>query len=417
MALVVHLRRLCWNASMKHTQSRVRIGLDILVAEECRRLKNKRIGLLCHAASISSDLEHIVQVFKRFGITPVRCFGPEHGIWADAQDMISVETDAREPLTGSPVVSLYGTDEASLAPRAEDLQGLDLLVVDLQDVGSRYYTYIYTAALVLREAAVQNVPVMVLDRPNPLGGRALEGGMTGVDFTSFVGLWPLPTRHGLTIGEVCKLLNHREGFGGSLSVVAMEGWNRDQYFDETGIPWVQPSPNMPTLDTAIVYPGMCLFEGTNVSEGRGTTRPFELFGAEYINPFELANELTNLDLPGIAFRPVYFQPTFHKFGGQTIGGIALHVIDRNVFQPLRMGLHILGAIRRLFGDQLRWRTEVYEFVQDRLAIDLLFGGTRARTLIDSGASPDALDALWSDWQQEAETFRKERIPFLLYGDD
>ncbi len=395
---------------------KVRIGLDRLVDEKCNRLRNARVGLLCHAASISSDLQHIVQVLQGFGITPVRCFGPEHGIWADAQDMISVDSDSVEPLTGSPVVSLYGTSEESLAPRPGDLDGLDVIVVDLQDVGSRYYTYIYTAALVLREAAARGVQVIVLDRPNPLGGQSIEGGMTGLDFTSFVGMWPLPTRHGLTIGEVCGLLNDREGFGGSLEVVKMEGWRRGAYYDGTGLPWVQPSPNMPTLDSAIVYPGMCLLEGTEMSEGRGTTRPFELVGANYVNPFELSEELSGLDLGGVTFRPVFFQPTFHKFGGQTIGGVALHVTNRDEFRPLRTGLHFLGAIRRLYGDQLRWRTEVYEFVRDRLAIDLLFGSSEPRLLIDGGAGASELDALYARWEQEAAAFREQRKPFLLYDD-
>lgn len=388
------------------------LGLDRLAAEGCARLQGKRVGLLCHAASVASDLRHITQILSADGINVVRCFGPEHGIWADAQDMISVESSQQhEPVTGAPVVSLYGATEESLAPQASDLGGLDVLLIDLQDIGSRYYTYIYTAALAARSAAQAGVPVLLLDRPNPIGGTQVEGNLTQRDLSSFVGLWPLPTRHGLTIGEVVSLLNDREGFGATIEVLEIIGWSRGQYHDETGLPWVQPSPNMPTLDTAIVYPGMCLLEGTNLSEGRGSTRPFELFGADFIDPFRLADALNERDLPGIGFRPVYFRPTFHKFGGTSIGGLGLHVTDRMAFQPLRCGLHILDVVRRLFGDAMQWRTEVYEFVGDRLAIDLLHGTTEGREIIDSGGD---IDALWTRWQGDSETFSAQRAHWLRY---
>mgnify|MGYP001241239426 CR=1 FL=1 len=400
-------------SSVKNTYP-VKLGLDRMVADGFASLRGQRVGLLCHAASVDSELVHITQRCRDAGLDVVRCFGPEHGIWADAQDMITVGSDARERVTGAPVVSLYGADEASLSPRVEDLEDIDVLLVDLKDVGARYYTYIYTAALALRVAAKANTRVVVLDRPNPIGGAQVEGGLTGQDFTSFVGMWPLPTRHGLTIGEVVSLLNVREGFGGDLEVVEMTGWRRDMYHDETGLPWVQPSPNMPTLDTAIVYPGMCLLEGTLMSEGRGTTRPFELVGADFVDPFALCAALADTPTAGIGYRPVFFQPTFHKFGGQTIGGVAFHVTDRAAFHPLRMGLHFLGAVGRLYGDALVWRDEVYEFVKDRLAIDLLFGGTEARTLIESGASVQALETLWHGWQEEAARFEVERQPFLRY---
>ncbi|MEE2789263.1 MAG: DUF1343 domain-containing protein [Myxococcota bacterium] len=392
----------------------VKTGLDRLAETRCARLQGRRPVVLCHAASIASDLRHITQVLHDDGVEVVRYFGPEHGIWADAQDMIAVDEDWVEPLSRRPVVSLYGHDEASLAPTVADFDGADCLVVDLQDVGARYYTYIYTAALAARTAAQAGVPVLILDRPNPLGGVEVEGRLTGDDFLSFVGMWPLPTRHGLTIGEVVCFLNEREGFGAEIDVLEMEGWSRRMYFDDTGLPWVQPSPNMPTLDTAIVYPGMCLIEGTELSEGRGTTRPFELIGADFIDPFECAAALNQIELPGIRFRPVFFQPTFHKFGGQTIGGIALHVIDRGRLQPLRMGLQMLGVIRRLYGEKLTWRTKAYEFVTDRLAIDLLFGEAQVREAIDRGASPTELDRLWTGWQSEAERFVGERAPFLRY---
>lgn len=393
----------------------VQLGLDVLIEERFARLRGRRVGLLCHAASVASDLRHVTEHLVAAGIDVARCFGPEHGIWADAQDMIAVDdATAIEPVTGAPVRSLYGHDEESLAPRPEDLADLDVLLVDLQDVGARYYTYIYTAALAARAAAKAGVDVVLCDRPNPLGGLRVEGGLTGPGHLSFVGLWPLPNRHGLTIAEVVCLLDRREGFGASIDVVEMRGWRRAMYHDDTGLPWVQPSPNMPTLDTAIVYPGMCLLEGTMLSEGRGTTRPFELIGADFIDPFALARALAATPVGGVYWRPVFFRPTFHKFGGRTIGGTALHVVDRDAFDPLRAGLHYLGAVRRLYGDRLEWRREAYEFVDDRPAIDLLFGGPEAREAIDAGADAEALDGLWARWQDEAAAFADVRRPFLRY---
>jgi uncharacterized protein YbbC (DUF1343 family) len=390
----------------------VRTGLDRLVAEGFASLRGKRVGLVCHAASVASDLGHLTEHCRAAGVNVVRCFGPEHGIWADAQDMIAVDDETTfEPVTGAPVHSLYGHDEASLEPRVEHLREVDVLLVDLQDVGARYYTFVYTAALCARAAAKAGCEVWVLDRPNPLGGAAVEGGLQDPGYLSFVGLWPLPVRHGLTIGEVVTLLNAREGFGARLRVVGMEGWRRGDWFEATGLPWVQPSPNMPTVDTAAVYPGMCLIEGTNLSEGRGTTRPFELVGADFIEPFVLAPALNALDLPGIRFRPVFFRPTFHKFGGRAIGGVALHVTDRAAFQPFRAGLLFLATVRRLYGEKLQWRTEAYEFVRDRLAFDLLCGGPQMRETIDALGD---VDALWRAGQAEAAAFEQARAPFLLY---
>lgn len=403
-------------SASQRSPSAVRLGLDVLVDERFARLRGRRVGLLCHAASVASDLRHVTLHLRAAGIEVTRCFGPEHGIWADAQDMIAVdESTAVEPVTGAPVRSLYGTDEESLAPRLADLADLDVLLIDLQDIGARYYTYIYTAALAARVAAKAGCEVVLCDRPNPLGGERVEGGLTGDAYRSFVGLWPLPVRHGLTIGEVVCLLAAREGFGGEIEVVEMQGWRRAMYHDATGVPWVQPSPNMPTLDTALVYPGMCLLEGTEMSEGRGTTRPFELIGADYVDPFALAEELTATPVQGVVWRPAFVRPTFHKFGGRTIGATALHVVDRETFDPLRAGLHYLGAVRRLYGDKLRWREAVYEFVGDRLAIDLLFGGPEARALIEAGADVAQLDALWTRWQHEAAAFAEARRPHLRYS--
>ena len=395
--------------------ARVRTGLDVMVASGFKAVRGRRLGVLCHPASVAADLGHLTQHLAAAGVAVTRCFGPEHGIWADAQDMIPV-TDAeapREPVTGAPVRSLYGHSVESLTPTAADLADLDVLLIDLQDIGSRYYTYIYTAALAARAALAVGVEVLVLDRPNPLGGLAVEGGLTGRDHLSFVGRWPLPVRHGLTLAEVLQVLARREGWDlAGLSVVDVEGWTRAMDFAATGLPWVMPSPNMPTLDTARVYPGMCLVEGTLLSEGRGTTRPFELVGADFIDPFALAAELARRPLAGVVFRPVFIRPTFHKFGGQTIGGVQLHVTDPVAFEPWRCGLHFLDAVRRCFGPALQWRTEPYEFVSDRLAIDLLCGGTEARTVIDAGGD---IDAFWQRGQAEAAAFDLERQESLRHG--
>ncbi|HEY5281942.1 MAG TPA: DUF1343 domain-containing protein, partial [Polyangia bacterium] len=314
----------------------VQSGLDVLLEEGIGRLRGRRVGVLCHPASVSGRLIHVVDALAAAKVNLTRLFGPEHGIRGEAQDMVGVDSQ-RDSRTGIPVTSLYGESESSLSPTAEGLADVDVLVVDLQDVGSRYYTFIWTMALSLQSAARAGVSVLVLDRPNPIGGSQMEGGEVNPLFESFVGLGSIPVRHGLTIGEVAHLVRHGMPWGGQrfakpldcdLQVVAMRGWNRNAFFDTTGLPWVLPSPNMPTVDTALVYPGSCLLEGTNISEGRGTTRPFELLGAPFVDGFQLAERLAEDRLPGVVFRALSFRPTFHKFSGQVCGGIQIHVVDR-----------------------------------------------------------------------------------------
>lgn len=393
------------------SQDNVSTGLDRWVEEGFAALRGRRVGVVCHAASVDRDLVHILVRMKAAGVHVARCFGPEHGIWADAQDMIPVEAEARERITGAPLSSLYGHSVESLSPRPEDLRDLDVLVVDLQDVGARYYTYIYTAALCAQAAGAVGVPTVILDRPNPLGGLAVEGNLQRADFLSFVGMWPLPVRHGMTIGEVVRLLDEREGLGAELTVVPMTGWRRSMYFEDTGLPWVQPSPNMPTVDTAVVYPGMCLVEGTLLSEARGTTKPFELIGAEGVDPFRWAEALQACPVEGVTWRPVWYRPTFHKHAGRTIGGVALHVRDRARFQPWRAGLHLLATLKQIHPELLQWRTEPYEFVSDRLAIDLLCGGPEIREAIDAGAD---IDALWAEGEASRGGFDAARAKALIY---
>lgn len=397
----------------------VQTGLDILLSEPAAVLGGRRVGLLCHPASVDRRLVHAIDALTSAGSKVVRLFGPEHGVRGEAQDMVGLagEQDAR---TGLPVTSLYGDSPASLAPSDDSLADLDVLVVDLQDVGSRYYTFIWTMALCMQSAAKAGVAVVVLDRPNPIGGVAVEGGNVDAEVESFVGLGSIPVRHGLTIGEVAQLVRAGIPWGGQrfarpidcdLKVVAMRGWKRDLYFDGTGLPWIMPSPNMPTMDTALVYPGLCLIEGTNLSEGRGTTRPFEIFGAPFLDGYRLAGQLSARALPGVAFRPLSFRPTFHKFAGQSCQGVQVHVLDRATFRPYLTGVAVLREVRALAGQALKWRTDQYEFVSQRPAIDLLTGGEAIRVGIDAGVS---LADLHATWQEAEKAFEDRRRPYLMY---
>jgi uncharacterized protein YbbC (DUF1343 family) len=397
----------------------VQTGLDILLEDGITGLRGRRVGVLCHPASVNHHLVHIVDALAAAQVNLTRLFGPEHGIRGEAQDMIGVAGN-RDPRTEIPVTSLYGETVESLVPTAAELADIDVLLVDLQDVGSRYYTFIWTMALCLQSAARAGVAVVVLDRPNPTGGAAIEGGEVAQDAESFVGLGSVPVRHGLTIGEVARLVRAGLPWGGErfarpldcdLQVVAMHGWKRGDFFEETGLPWVLPSPNMPTVDTALVYPGLCLLEGTNVSEGRGTTRPFEIIGAPFVDGYRLAERLAADGLPGVRFRPLSFRPTFHKFAGQVCGGVQIHVTERAAFRPYLTGIAILRALHALGGEAFRWRTEKYEFVSDRPAIDLLTGGDAIRKGIEVAAS---LDDLRATWQRGEDAFAERRRACLVY---
>jgi uncharacterized protein YbbC (DUF1343 family) len=372
--------------------------------------------VLCHPASVASDLTHIVDRLVEVGVRPVRLFGPEHGVRGEAQDMIGVD-DERDARTGIPVTSLYGETFESLTPSAAELADIDLLVIDLQDVGSRYYTYVWTTALALAAAAAARVAVLVLDRPNPIGGVAVEGGTVGAGCESFVGLGAVPVRHGLTIGEMARLVAAGMPWGGArfarpldceLTVLPMRGWRRAMTFADTGLPWVMPSPNMPTPDTALVYPGQCLFEATNLSEGRGTTRPFELVGAPFLDGYAWAAALP--PLPGVRMRPLTFRPTFHKFAGRPCGGVQLHVGDATTFRPYLTGLALIAAARRVAPADFRWRTEPYEFVADPPAIDLLTGTDEFRRTIEAGGDVRDVAASYAPFERE---FAERRRPSLL----
>jgi uncharacterized protein YbbC (DUF1343 family) len=394
-------------------------GIEVLASERLNLVRGRRVGVLCHPASVAPDLTHVVDRLLAAGVTPRRLFGPEHGVRGEAQDMVGVDGE-RDRRTGIPVTSLYGDSFESLSPPSEALADVDVLLVDLQDIGSRYYTYVWTMALAMAAAARAGVQVIVLDRPNPLGGVAMEGGGVDPDAESFVGLASVPVRHGMTIGEIACLIDAGLPWGGprfarplgcDLEVVTMKGWRRKDAFESSGLPWVMPSPNMPTVDTAFVYPGLCLIEGTNVSEGRGTTRPFEIIGAPFIDGYQLAERLSRYDLPGVRFRPLSFRPTFHKHAGRSCGGIQLHVVDRTTFRPYRTGVAILRELYALGGDGFAWRTDAYEFVSHRPAIDLLTGGDAVRLGIERGLPPEEIFATWLPAER---AFEDRRHPHLLY---
>ncbi|MCC6420465.1 MAG: DUF1343 domain-containing protein [Gemmataceae bacterium] len=386
-------------------------GLEVLNARGFAPVRGLRVGLVTHPAAVDANLRHAANVLAEApGVSLAALFGPEHGLHGQAQDLIGIP-EGDSPVAALRVHSLYGATAVSLRPTAGQLRGLDALVIDLQDVGSRYYTFQATMLYCLEEAARHGLLTVVLDRPNPLGGVAVEGPSLQPGYESFVGPHPIATRHGLTMGELAGLYRKERGLSGELRVVPCEGWRRDMAFDATGLPWILPSPNMPTVATALVYPGQCLLEGTNLSEGRGTTRPFELCGAPWIEAAALAERLRAEGLPGVAFRPAWFRPTFQKFAGQDCGGIQLHVTDREAFRPVRTGLAVLTALRELSGDRFAWRTEPYEFVSDLPAIDLLFGSSRERLALEAGQPAGAIARAW---EAEEEDFRKRRSEFLLY---
>lgn len=387
----------------------VKIGLEVLLESKIDLLDGARVGLIVNPTSINSRFEHTADLFHQHPrIKLAALFGPQHGIRGETQDNMIEWQSFRDQRTGLPAYSLYG---ATRKPTSEMLADVDVLVFDIQDVGTRVYTFIYTMALAMEAARQCDKRFIVLDRPNPIGGVQIEGNILEPEFSSFVGMFPIPMRHGMTIAELAMMFNDAFGTRCKLEVVTMAGWRRDMCFRETGLPWVMPSPNMPTEDTAVVYPGSVMFEGTNVSEGRGTTRPFEIIGAPYIIPDVLIEELIKDNLPGVVFRPVHFQPTFHKFDAEVCGGIQIHVTDRRVFRPVITGVAIISAIRRLYPDNFGWKQPPYEYVYDKLPFDVINGGSRLRELIEAGKSPSEIESSWSEGLND---FALKRQRYLLY---
>jgi uncharacterized protein YbbC (DUF1343 family) len=352
----------------------VLLPLDHLDEVWPKKLRGTRIAALLHPASVSSKLEHASRVLERYNSDLFRLtafFGPQHGFLGQTQDNMVQWKSYVHPRLGIPVYSLYAEHRE---PTLETLQDLDVLLVDLQDIGARYYTFIWTMYLCMRACEQAGVAVVVLDRPNPINGVTTEGPMPDANYKSFVGMHPLAVRHGRSIGELAQQFRDEAFPKCRLTILPMKNWKREMWFDQTGLPWVMPSPNMAALDTATVYPGMCLLEGTNISEGRGTTRPFEIFGAPFIDAEQLCNELNKLRLQGVFFRQNYFQPTFHKFVGELCGGAQIHVIDRNAFRPFQTGIEIIRLIRKLYPKSFAWKQPPYEYETEKLPIEILLGG-------------------------------------------
>lgn len=387
----------------------IKTGLDLFEKRWPRELKGSRVGLLIHPASVNHRLEHAIDLFiksRRFELKAL--FSPQHGLRGETQDNMIESESFEDPKRDLPVYSLYSHTRK---PEPSMLKDIDVLVVDLQDSGSRYYTFIWTMDLCMEACKEWGKSIVILDRPNPIGGSITEGPILDSDYSSFVGRKPLPIRHGMTIGEISSYLKNEFYPQLDLHIIPMEGWNRKMWFNDTGLPWVMPSPNMPTLDTATVYPGICLLEGTNLSEGRGTTRPFEIFGAPFIDPEELVKTLLSFRLPGVIFRPLYFQPTFQKYAGELCGGAQIHVTNRDRFRPFKTGVVVLKAIHDLYPDNFRWKEPPYEYETEKMPIDILAGTDRLRKEIEMGKEIKDMEE-W--WDEEKRGFENIRRRYLIY---
>ena len=376
----------------------VRLGSDALLASD--RLRGARVGVVCNHASVDHAFRHVIdRLAQADKVTLAGIFGPQHGFRSDVQDNMIETPHQQDEARRVPVYSLYSETRE---PTPE---------IDLQDIGARIYTYIYTMANCLRAVARHRIPVIVCDRPNPIGGVEVEGACLAPGFESFVGQFPIPMRHGMTIGELASLFNEHFAIGAALEIASMERWHRYMYADDTRLPWVMPSPNMPTLDTAVVYPGTVLFEGTNLSEGRGTTRPFELVGAPWIDAERFAAAMNALDLPGAYFRPAVFEPTFQKHAQRTCGGCQIHVTDRATFRPVITGVALIQTFRRFDPSSFAWRPPPYEYEHDKMPIDILAGSDLLRTQIESDVS---LVEIAESWRPDERGFRERREQFLLH---
>jgi uncharacterized protein YbbC (DUF1343 family) len=391
------------------TRHKVGIGLNQLLAGAREELKEAKLGLIAHPASVTMDLTASVEALTAAGFTIAALFGPQHGVRGEKQDNMIESESFVDPVRGIPVHSLYGKVRQ---PTHDMLDGLDAVLFDLQDVGVRVYTFVWTMTLAMEACRDAGVEFVVLDRPNPISGTMPEGPIIRPGFESFVGLHPLPLRHGMTAGEIARLANEHFGIGCELDVVRCEGWSRAQWYDETGLPFVMPSPNLPTLDSCTVYPGMVLLEGTNLSEGRGTTRPFELFGAPFLEPHTLAEQLNERELHGVRFRSCQFEPTFQKHAGRLCGGCQIHVVDRSIFHPVETALTIIYTARELAPADFKWRQPPYEYEVEKPPIDILWGSDSFRTTIDAGGMPEDI---MQETSSELEGFNEIATRYLMYS--
>lgn len=389
--------------------SQIKLGLEKVLEEGLHLTGAGRVGLVCNQASVNHQLRHAADLlYEHPDIELCALFGPQHGIRGDVQDNMIETAHTVDRETGLPVHSLYSETRE---PTEQMLRDVDVLLFDMQDVGCRIYTFAYTMANCMVAARKFGKKVIVCDRPNPIKGEDVAGNVLEPRQASFVGQFPIPTRHGMTLGELANLFNSHFGIECDLDVIAMEGWERHHWHDETDAPWVMPSPNIPTLDSATVFPGTVHFEGTQISEGRGTTRPFELVGAPYIDPATYARTLNEMNLPGVFFRASIFRPTFQKHAGISCGGVQIHVIDRNAFEPVAAGLRMVKAVYDLYPTEFRWKEPPYEYVYDRNPFDVIAGTSSIRESIEKGHSIEAME---ESWKPDLEAFKQVRASYLLY---
>ena len=390
-------------------QKPIKLGIERLLDDKIELLKGARVGLVCNQASVNHEFRHAADLFHQHPeINLTTLFGPQHGIRGDVQDNMIETEHASDRTTGLPIYSLYSETRE---PSEEMLREVDVIVVDLQDVGTRIYTFVYTLANCMQAAKRFNKRVIACDRPNPINGVQLEGVVLDPAFASFVGQFPIATRHGMTFCELGRLFNEAFGIGSELECVTMDGWSRALWYDETDSPWVLPSPNMPTLDAATVFPGSVHLEGTQMSEGRGTTKPFELVGAPYIDADRFAQALNGLGLPGVYFRSCVFLPTFQKHGGQACGGVQIHVTNRETFQPALSGIAVVKTAFDMYGDDFKWKNPPYEYEYDKNPFDVIAGTSKVREAIERS---DSLESIKESWQAPLAEFSRLRGDFLLY---
>lgn len=389
----------------------ISLGIEQLILSPPPWVTGSRLGLLCNQASTDSKLLHSRNLlYKRFPGQLAAIFTPQHGFYSEKQDNMIESDHSLDPDTGVPVYSLYSRERR---PTKEMFDLFDVLVIDLFDVGTRVYTFLYTMAYCLEAAAAFDKKVLVLDRPNPVGGELVEGNIIKQDCYSFVGLYPIPMRHGLTFGELALLLNNHFGIGAQLEVVPMQGWRRAMLYDETGLPWVFPSPNMPSVAAASVYPGQVIWEGTNISEGRGTSLPFELFGAPFLEHEKIIHKVgKNADTPGCILRPLIFEPTSNKWAGQACTGFQIHITDPRSYRPYRTSLALLQTIMLLFPNDFQYKKPPYEYEYKRLPMDLIIGDRNVRQALEQGTSIMALE---QSWQNDLNDFEKLRQNVFLYN--
>lgn len=386
------------------------LGIERILNDKLDILKGRRVGLVCNQASVlPATFEHAADAFhQNADIDLTTLFGPQHGIRGDVQYNMIETPHQKDPRTGIMVYSLYSEVRE---PSEEMLADVDDIVVDLQDVGCRIYTFVYTMANCMRAAKKYGKRVIVCDRPNPINGNDIEGNITEDAFTSFVGQFALPTRHGMTIGELARMFNDHFGIGCELEVVEMQNWSREMWGDQCGLPWILPSPNVPDVDTCVVFPATVHIEGTELSEGRGTTLPFFLNGAPFIDSYAWAKQLKAFDLPGVAFRPAYFRPTFCEFADQTCGGIQIHITDRSTFTPVILGIGMVKTAREMYPEQFQWRQNDYEYEFGKNPFDVVCGTDKIRKALESGTDLKTIQESWKDGETK---FRSDRRPYLLY---